>query len=109
MNIDDMADIYSMNRGVSVLNKDMYGLVPEEKVNGTIDRSYNAHKEANESSSKKFKGVEWRYTNGLTNGGHIAPIWLQIPGRSAEMSPEKSTSGVVIGVEGLTVVSITKV
>ena len=86
----------------------MYGFVLKEKVNGTTSRSYNEHKKASESSSKIFKGVKGGYNNGLTDGGHVALIWLQFPRRLAEeMSPEKSISRVVvIGVEGPTAVSI---
>ena len=52
---------------------------------------------------KDFRGIKFRYTNGLVNSGHMAPIFMQVSELSDEEMPrEKSPRGVeTIEVKGL--------
>ena len=107
INIDDMACMYSQEGGFS--DDTTCGLVLKESVNGSTNRSYSAHREEGESPSKRFKGTKGRFTNLLSDSGHMGAIWLQFPGLTAEqMPPDKVPEGVIVlKVEGLTVVSTT--
>ena len=48
LNIDDMASVYSTEDGFSVPEEEKFGLVPEESVNGMMNRGYSVHREASE-------------------------------------------------------------
>jgi hypothetical protein len=97
MNIDDMACIYSTQNGFSLIEEK--GLLLKEH----LDSSYGVHRAQNEFDGKEFKGVKFKYTNGLVNSGHMAPIFMQVPGLTDEEMPtEKSPTGVeIIEVDGM--------
>ena len=75
----------------------------KDEVNGPTNSSYSVHRPQNEFDRNKFKGVKFRYTNGLLDCGHMAPVWMQVPGCSDEEMPsDKCESGVVVlEIEGL--------
>ena len=106
INTDDMACIYSQLGGLQLQRE--AGLVLRKNVNGSNNRSYAVHREADEASKKRFDGIKGRYTTTIGDDGSIADIWLQIPGRSAkEMPPEMSPDGViVVEVDALSLVSV---
>ena len=68
-----------------------------QQVNGPTNMSYSIHKAQNKFDGKEFKGVKFRYTNGLLNSDHMAPIWIQVPGLTdKEIPPDKCESGIVV-------------
>ena len=96
MNMDDMGGMYSSQHGFSMEEK---GLVLKDHLNS----SYGSHRAQTSFDGKKFSGIKFKFTNGLVDSGHMAPIFMQIPGLSnEEMPPEKSKTGVeIIEVEGM--------
>ena len=73
MNVNGMACIYSTNKALSIINEEK-GLVLKDDMNGPMNNSCGVHREENEFDGKEFRGIKVRFTNGLVNSGHVAPV-----------------------------------
>ena len=95
-NINDMVCMYSTEQDFVVINEEK-GVVLKDNVNGLLNSSYGMHRAQIKFDWKEFKGIQFRYTTRLISSGHMAPIFMQVPGLSDnEIPPDELPTGVEI-------------
>jgi hypothetical protein len=78
--------MYSTKQGFLVVNTEkVLGL--KVNVNGPLNSSYGVHQTQTKFNGKQFKGIKFRYTTESINSGHMASIFMQVPGLSDEEIP----------------------